>query len=137
MRALLLTTCVALAACVPEEGPWMDPGSNCMVCHAEKRSASDRAWSVAGTTQNLSLGAGPAPELAGATISFTDASGKTHSMTSNGAGNFYTAESVTFPLSDISITRDGQPPRIMPIKAKSGACNECHTDGSGGIAAPL
>ena len=134
LTALALSP-LALSACVPENGPWMYPGSDCLACHSEKGTAPDRVWSVAGTTANLALGAGPAPELAGATVSFVDAAGKTHAMTSNGAGNFYTAESVVFPLSDVTIAREGQPPRVMPMPAQSGSCNACHT--AQGLAAPL
>jgi hypothetical protein len=120
MRALVLTALVAAAACgVPDDSPLMQPGQDCMSCHG--RTA--QSWSAAGTVfgavdSNTSSG------LAGAKIYLTDAQGRSFTLTSNSAGNFYTGEQLQFPL---RVQAEANGVRMaMSAPVTSGSCNSCH-----------
>jgi len=122
-RGLLLGLLLPVAsACdVPEEGPWMLPGSRCMTCHEAGGSASERPWSVAGTVfDSETADAG----LQGAVIEVVDQDGRLVRMPSNGAGNFYTAESLRFPIRASLVI--GGVRREMPGEVEHGSCNSCH-----------
>jgi hypothetical protein len=110
VAALLLTT----AACVPEEGPMMEPGEDCLECHD---GGEARRWTVAGTWAGQ-----------GNQVSIQDAAGKAFTLHTNQAGNFWSAEPVTFPL------RVGVNGQAMPddVTAADASCNRCHGGGGGG-----
>jgi hypothetical protein len=57
-----------------------------------------------------------------------DAAGKSFSLHTNQAGNFWSAEPVTFPL------RVGVDGIAMPaaVTASGASCNRCHGSGRGG-----
>jgi len=92
--ALAASLLLGAAACIPEEGPLMEPSSNCMECHD---GGEARRWTVAGTW----------PGGQGSRVSVQDAGGKGLTLRTNRAGNFYTAEPLAFPLRAISV--NGQP----------------------------
>jgi hypothetical protein len=108
--ALLLTS----AACIPEEGPMMEPGSNCMECHD---GSEGRTWTVAGTWSGQ-----------GRQVVIVDAAGKSFSLHTNQAGNFWSSEPITYPL---RVSVDGS---AMPsaVTTGGGSCNTCHGFGGGG-----
>ena len=118
---LVLAFSATLAACGGESseeeggnGPEMRPGENCNSCHSFK---------VAGTlfgAPDASASSGKS----GGTINLVDAAGKSLSLSSNGAGNFYTSQSLTFPLT-ASVTLAGVT-KTMTAKVSSGACSSCH-----------
>ncbi len=122
MRWLLVA--LGLLACVPADGPMMRPGSDCLACHSAGGSATP--WTVAGTV----YAAGAA--VAGANVRITDSAGSTFGLRTNRAGNFYTAESVAFPLR-VCVERGGAAD-CMESVVSQGSCNTCH--GPGGAAAP-
>jgi hypothetical protein len=102
----------------------MRPGSDCLSCHDGGRA---KRWSVAGTWSH------------GATIVVVDASGRSLTMRGNQVGNFYTAETLAFPLR--SVTVDGT---SMPSTASGcadafsyGGCNRCHVGGGPLSVGPL
>jgi YD repeat-containing protein len=108
LAALLLAT----TACIPEEGPMMEPGSNCLECHGGGGGEeSGPRWTLAGTWDRQ-----------GNRIAVRDAAGKAFTLTANRAGNFWTAEPLAFPL---QVSVDGQP---MPggVTSAQGSCNRCH-----------
>ncbi len=124
MRAVACAVLVALpSACVPARGPQMEPGSDCMECHGP---GAHYAWTAAGTVYP----ARNSPDDQGrghVYIELTDADGKTVSMESNPAGNFYTSEPLRFPLT--ASARRGEVRYLMatPVPAQSlGSCNSCH-----------
>ncbi len=146
-RALVAAalTALVLGACTPENGPTMRPGEDCLRCHGgspygdqgqEVRPAT--AWSLAGTvyaTEDASADAG----VEGADVQVTDASGFAFTLHTNLAGNFYSAESVKFPL-QVCVSRHGSV-QCMEGPAPNGACNHCHAqppqgEAAGRIAAP-
>ena len=88
----------------------MKPGTDCLECHG---GGDARTWTVAGTWTR------------GAGVTIADAAGKSFTLRGNAAGNFYTAESLTFPL---TVSVDGQ---TMPNPVTWGGCNRCHGSGGG------
>jgi hypothetical protein len=113
--ALLLS-----AGCIPEEGPMMAPGEDCMRCHGGGEGEGARAWTVAGTVYPSETTEDPDAGVRGATISISDANGKSFDLRSNDAGNFYTAESLAFP---IAVAVNGE---WMEPPPPDGRCNRCH-----------
>lgn len=118
MTRVAAAALVLLAACVPSEGPMMTPFQDCLGCHEGGGEA--RAWTVAGTWAR------------GAKVTISDASGKTFTLEGNDAGNFYTAESLAFP---IHVSVDGKPMQYwdpvalatsVEVRYGFGGCNLCH-----------
>lgn len=109
MRAALLAVAAALGACVPGEGPLMSPGQDCLGCHG---GGEARRWTAAGTWS-----------AQGQHVTFTDANGRTVTVRTNQAGNFYTAEPLALPL---AVSVDGA---AMPAPVTYGGCNRCHDRG--------
>jgi hypothetical protein len=136
-RSILVLAAVAaslLAGCVPEEGPLMQPGSDCMECHG--RGGGDEEappWTVAGTvfsSQDAAAGG-----VRGVAIQLTDATGRVVTLHSNQAGNFYLADGLRFPLR-VALERGGIT-HPMAAAVQDGSCNRCHsTSGEGRLAAP-
>ncbi len=114
MKRLLPLTALLSAGCIPDPGPMMRPGSDCLECHGGGGGEEDAvAWTVAGTFGQQ-----------GSRVWIQDATGWSFTLTANQAGNFYTRELVRFPL---SVSVDGA---AMPAQVTYGGCNRCH--GSGG-----
>ncbi len=112
-RAAALLALLA-AGCIPNPGPTMSAGQDCLECHGGGGGEEDAvAWTVAGTFGRE-----------GSTISIVDAGGWSFTLTANQVGNFYTREPVRFPL---TVAVDGA---VMPGTVSYGGCNRCH--GSGG-----
>ncbi len=124
MRRLLAVAALAAAGCIPDPGPMMAPGQDCMECHGGGGGEVDAVpWTVAGTWN------GQGAHTWGGTglhVQIQDANGKRFTIRTNQAGNFYTREGVTFPL---TVAVDGRP---MPGQVTYGGCNSCHGYGSGG-----
>jgi hypothetical protein len=123
--ALVVTlTLIAFAGCGPEEetgGPLMQPGVDCMSCHAHTEGSS--AWSVAGTVYAKNSTTTPSN---GASIEITDANGLHVSLTSNTAGNFYSRTALAFPLASVSVKNNGTAV-AMVASVSNGSCNSCHS----------
>ena len=120
MRTLALIAMLAVACGIPENNPTMQPGQDCMQCHG--RSA--QSWTVAGTV----FGAVDSEADAGvsaAKIYLTDADGRSYTLSSNGSGNFYTAEQLKFPLRAQAEANGARMAMSEPVT--SGSCNSCHT----------
>src|SRR5512133_3922727 len=88
---------LALAAgCIPDPGPMMKPGSDCMECHGGGGGEEDAVpWTVAGTMEGQGLH-----------VLIQDSAGKSFTLRTHQAGNFYTREPVAFP---IRVSVDGAP----------------------------
>jgi hypothetical protein len=122
-RISAVVAALGLAACgVPEHGPQMRPGEDCLDCHDGRRAQS---WTVAGTLFD-SPQASPDAGIEGADVLVTDSAGRMLTLRTNGAGNFYTAEPLTFPL---RVEVQGHGTDVgMSMEAPSGSCNVCHTE---------
>ena len=93
----------------------MQPGVDCMQCHNN--------WTVAGTAYaapDADRGSG----LEGAEILVIDADGNELTLKTNGAGNFYTAEPLTFPI-HVHARMDSSETSMLH-STSNGACNSCH-----------
>jgi hypothetical protein len=118
MKRLLAVVALAAAACIPEEGPMMEPGAPCLDCHGGGGGEEDAvAWTVAGTWSGQGLH-----------VYIQDVAGKSFTIRTNQAGSFYTREPLQFP---IRVAVEGvfmnQPAQLSP---PDNDCNRCH--GSGG-----
>jgi hypothetical protein len=118
MKRIAALTLLLAGACIPSEGPMMAPFEDCLGCHGGS-GGDAKAWTAAGTWAK------------GARVQIVDANGKTVNLRGNDAGNFYTAESLAFPL---TVSVDG---KVMPdpavlttprpaAKLAYGGCNACH-----------
>lgn len=110
-----------LAACgIPAAGPGMEPGADCMSCHS---GGIAPAWTASGTlfTDPASAADGG---LEGAQVIITDNGGRELTLTTNSAGNFYTAESLAFPIHVQA--QFGAHRMAMSSTSQSGSCNSCH-----------
>jgi hypothetical protein len=134
MRWTFIAAALAAAACgVPDHGPLMRPGENCLECHGGSALAGEpltvpdredaRRWTIAGTVYPT-LEAAPDEGVEGARVHVRDAGGRAFTLETNSAGNFYTAEPVRFPLR-VAIEHAGQLFE-MPIDVPYGGCNACH-----------
>jgi hypothetical protein len=116
---------LSIAACIPEEGPLMSAGEDCLECHGGGEAPR---WTVAGTAPDAGRGS---------RVTITDANGWTFDVRTAENGNFYTAEPVALPL---AVAVDGR--RMEPLvpadgcveagRCCSGArcgCNDCHGPG--------
>ncbi len=129
MKWLAIAAALAACwACVPSDGPLMEPGENCQGCHGGtgtlyfgERRRHAKAWTVAGTIFDP---ANAAAGFEGAQVHITDANGFDFRLRTNLAGNFYTRETVQLPL-QACIERGGNTV-CQQSPVTSGACNSCH-----------
>lgn len=100
---------VVASACTPEEGPLMDPGEDCLECHG---AGEGPGWNAAGTWARE-----------GQTVWIRDANGKSFTLRTNQVGNFYTAESLAYP---IRVAVDGEEMEDdVPNPIEAGAAGFC------------
>ncbi len=118
--ALALAAAAGLAACTSAESAYMLPGQDCLTCH---KAGSTPQWTAAGTVY-VDPEAAAGDGEGGVTVHLTDRAGRTLSLETNSAGNFYTAEPLELPL-QVAVERQGR--RLaMSMPAPSGGCNGCH-----------
>lgn len=105
-------------------GPLMRPGNNCLRCHTAGGEAANKPLSVGGTIFPTA-DAGYCDGVEGVTVHVTDKNGKSVTLVSNAAGNFYSAEALEQPLS-ITVEKDGRT-AVMPVTTPTGGCALCHS----------
>ncbi len=103
--------------------PTMRPGEDCLACHSAGGSASARRFTAAGTVFG-DVHANHDEGVANANVVITDSAGNTLTLRTNGAGNFYTAEALHFP---IQVQVENSQTMKMVDRPASGSCNSCHT----------
>jgi len=115
-----------------EESPLMHPGADCIGCHA---SGEGPRFVVAGTVQAAIDDPTDCFGVPGATVSISDATGKTVDVLTNDAGNFFieARDTMTMPIR-AKVAIDGRE-RAMSGAQMTGACASCHTT-SGANGAP-
>lgn len=101
----------------------MAAGENCLGCHVDGGKASERPFTVAGTVYG-SPDAAANEGVEGAQVKITDSAGKVVNLTSNSVGNFFTDESLAFPVR--AELKDGGSVAVMPIAITNGGCASCH-----------
>lgn len=119
-----------------EESPNMNPGEDCVACHA---SGEGPNFTVGGTVMGDYADQDDCNGVKGVSVQITDANGNLHEFESNNAGNFYTNQNIALPVS-IVLEYDGRT-RAMLGSPDTLACNSCHTvqgenDAPGRILAP-
>jgi hypothetical protein len=121
---------IAVAACTPTNGPLMRPGDDCLRCHGGSPGGTEgmrvqhaTPWSLAGTVYP-SVDADANAGIEGVDVQVNDATGFAFTLHSNLVGNFYSAETVAFPVR-VCVSRDGSV-TCMEGPAPHGACNFCH-----------
>jgi hypothetical protein len=140
MKWLALAALTAIVACVPGDGPLMEAGENCQGCHGDgketlylgERARHATTWTIAGTVYDP-VDSGKAVE--GSEVQITDQNGFAFSLRSNLAGNFYSKETVVFPLKSACIAFAGQTV-CQQSPVTSGSCNQCHNQLSLGAPQP-
>jgi hypothetical protein len=158
VKRIALFAALLASACVPEHGPLMDPGTDCLGCHGgdernrpvnaaeeEDDDEDGPAWTVAGTvyrSESADAGAG----VEGAYVHIWDDSGNGRHirLRTNHAGNFYVADSLKFPLK-VGVEYGGRL-KLMeedddlgvprPVLVEYGGCNACHAVPPAGDDAP-
>ena len=125
--AVAVAAALSLAACESEEegSAEMDPGSNCISCHAGSDDAP--RFTAAGTVYGR--GDAAANEgLAGVTVTLVGSGGgETVTLTTNSVGNFFTGAPLTPPIS-VTVSLGGN---TAAMSGATGACAECHAPGTG------
>jgi hypothetical protein len=111
-------TLLGAAGCIPEEGPMMEPGSDCMECHD---GGEARRWTAAGTFRGQ-----------GSQVVLQDAAGRTLTLHTNRVGNFWTAEPLAFPLRRVSVNGSVMPSTPAVTQGSCNRGNACHGGGSNG-----
>jgi hypothetical protein len=114
----------------------MHPGDACITCHRTHFNAPSFAF--AGTvypTAHEPTNCDGADGLDGDEmhVIVTDANGTVQDVLANQAGNFYSYNTIRFPITAV-VTYQGRT-RAMTTPASSGDCNSCHTE-NGDNAAP-
>jgi hypothetical protein len=134
MRRSLLFAALLATGCIPEDGPLMEPGEDCLECHGGSGGEEDGpAWSVAGTMGGQ-----------GSSVSVRDATGRSFTLHAARNGNFYSAESLQYPIT-VAVDGEEMPDPVPDILAPAGTCidnrccsgtrcgcNDCHGGGDGG-----
>jgi hypothetical protein len=97
-----------------------NPGTACLTCH-DGNTPNAPLWTLAGTLYTTGGGAAPLP---GGTIIVTDNAGSTIKIISGDNGNFFTSQTVVFP---VHITASRCPDsQTMANAQQVGDCNSCH-----------
>jgi len=135
---LLLTCAIGCGDVAGLQGtPTMDPGQDCLLCHVANGQASDRIWTASGTIYAGSPLAPTAPGLFNAEILILDSANRALTLRSNGAGNFYTAEPLTYPI-HVSAQIGGQRFQMQESPPEGVSCNRCHAlDATGAPVQPF
>jgi hypothetical protein len=135
IRGACVASLALLAACgIPSQGPTMQPGRDCQECH--NRGDGSPSFTAAGTVftnPGDATGAG----VEGVRVVLTGTDGRTVTVKSNQSGNFYTRESLAFPLT-ARLEGNGVT-RVMSDPVPHGECNFCHNVppvADSGLAAP-
>jgi len=119
-----------LVACAPRaKGPLMRPGEDCLGCHGGSGGGEEEAkhhWTFAGTVFDEGTGDG----IHGVKVELVDSRGRTITVWSNAAGNFYSAEGFTPPYTVTLLRGDrsfvGVPDTVSQAHVDYAGCNGCH-----------
>jgi mono/diheme cytochrome c family protein len=102
--------------------PLMHPGGNCIDCHS---SGEGPRFAVAGTVMKASNDDENCDGVSGVSVVITGADGQKISLTTNGAGNFYSNSAVATPYK-VTLTANGKT-RSMAASQTDLNCMNCHT----------
>lgn len=109
------------------EGPTHRPGQPCLVCHADDYSAAGTIYAVKGDTVGV----------AGASVLLSDRDGKSITLTTNAAGNFFVSKDAwnpTYPI-QTSVTIGSFTSTMSSIIGRNGSCASCHVEPASRVSA--
>jgi hypothetical protein len=113
------------ASGVPE-GPLHRPGQPCLTCHGDSGPASSE-FTLGGTVYALFREDAPA---AGAVVRVEDITGRTLSLLTNAAGNFWVTPAQwvpTYPI-QMKVTLGGVSKQMTTHVGRAGSCADCHRE---------
>jgi hypothetical protein len=102
-----------------------NPGQDCQgACHNHGFTLGGTIYAAANSTTSLS----------GATITVTDATGKSFDVVSQANGNFYTSQAIKFPVTVTASACPSVAPMVAQVTATMDGCNQsgCHVTGAQG-----
>jgi mono/diheme cytochrome c family protein len=108
-------------------------GQNCMSCHTPGTSAGNRGvWVIGGTAYTSSTGATVANNIIVKFYTGPNGTGTLkYILNGNAKGNIYTANTVDFTGGLYPAVTGATTTKYMGSPITNGACNSCHTGGSG------
>ena len=133
ISAGVLVSVLLLASCShdDDENEFMAPGQNCLSCHGSGGNAAHEAtFTIAGTVF-AALDSDTSAGVEGVSILIVDAADKQLTLKSNRVGNFFTSESVQFPLKSVKVAKEGKE-HFMDTQVSTGACSSCHSQPASG-----
>jgi hypothetical protein len=94
-------------------------------------SCHNHGFTLAGT---VFTAAGSTTAVSGASITVTDSAGKSFDVVSQADGNFYTSQTIKFPVTVTASECPSVAPMVTQITAAMAGCNQsgCHVSGSQG-----
>ncbi len=104
----------------------MHPGGNCNSCHSS--SGEGPIFGIAGTVQGAGTDSMNCNGISGVTITLTGSDGKTQTLETNGAGNFFAAATVSAPFT-ASVSKEGITMKMTAAQSDFN-CANCHSDGA-------
>jgi hypothetical protein len=107
-----------------EPGPTHRRGQPCLTCHGGKGPGSPE-FSVAGTVYAVRGGSDVAP---GVTVVITDLDGRSKSVVTNRAGNFFIEKEQWDPVFPLHVRLEGgdKPKEMISRIGGNGSCASCH-----------
>lgn len=109
-----------------EESPLMNPGQDCIACHAQGEGPK---FQIAGTVMGASNDDDNCDGLSGVEVQIIGSDGNVLKLTTNAAGNFYSDlhdTPVAMPFT-AKVIGPGGKESTMTTPQTTGACNSCHT----------
>lgn len=114
--------CSTNDASYADEGSNMEPGGDCISCHARDEGPN---YTIAGTVMGASNDDDRCVGLDSATVVITGADGQVISLDTNGVGNFFYRGPLATPYT-AKVVRDGKE-LAMTTPQVDGDCASCHT----------
>jgi len=110
------------------EAPML-PGRECIACHKVGEQAGGKVWTAAGTVFGSPVSHCNSAGLDGVKVELADQNRKVLiTLTTNRAGNFFTAEKLLYETLIARISKDGKVKEmIQPVT--DGNCPYCHRPG--------
>ncbi|HND11097.1 MAG TPA: hypothetical protein PKI49_08285 [Pseudomonadota bacterium] len=107
----------------------MLPGRDCLACHVAGSQAGDLPWTAGGTVYASGSSTCNTGGLEGVKVELADETRKVLiTLTTNRAGNFFTAEKLLYQTMIARVSKDGKV-KEMTQPVTTGNCASCHRPG--------
>ena len=105
----------------------MAPGRNCIACHSQGGGEGEGPqFTAAGTVMGGLNDRDMCMGTSGVTVEITTGTGSVISLTSNGAGNFFTGNGIATPY-QVRLVSGGRERKMIGAKTDTN-CMNCHTE---------